>query len=173
MGSPVLTSVKTLTLGPQLRLDMAPNDKLNFALSAQLNYNNSVYSKAPVLNTDYFKQEYEADIDWQLPKNFFFSTDFTYTINDQLSNGYNINVPIWNASISKQMLKFNRGELKLRVSDLLDRNTGISRSVNQGYIEDSRVKTLRRFFMLSFTYSLSKTGLNNAGNGGMMKVITR
>ena len=172
-GSSMLTGVKTLTLGPQLRLDMSPTDKLSLAVSAQLNYNNSVYSKAPTLNTNYFKQEYEADVDWQLPKSFFFSTDFTYTINDQLSNGYNINVPIWNASISKQMLKFNRGELKLRVSDLLDRNTGISRSVNQGYIEDSRVRTLRRFFMLGFTYSLSKTGLNNAKPDGGMRVIMK
>jgi hypothetical protein len=30
---------------------------------------------------------------------------------------------------------------------------------------------LRRFFMLSFTYSLSKTGLNNAGGGGMRMIM--
>jgi hypothetical protein len=170
-ASPFLTNVKTITFGPELRLNITPTDKLSLLVSAQLNYNRSVYSKASALNTNYLKQEYEADIDWELPKNFFFSTDFTYTINNQLSNGFNANIPIWNASISKQMLKFNRGELKLRVTDILNRNTGISRSVNQGYIEDSRVKTLRRFVMLSFTYSLSKTGLNNAKGGGFMKVM--
>ena len=170
---PVLSKVKTLSLGPQLRLDMSPTDKLSIALSGQLNYNRSVYSAAASLNTKYFSQEYETDIDWQLPKNYFFSTDFTYTINNQLSSGYNINVPIWNASISKQMLKYNRGELKFRVSDLLNRNTGISRTTNMGYIEDSRTKILQRFFMLSFTYSLSKTGLNNEGGGGGMRVIMK
>ena len=173
IGNSVLTRVKTFAMGPQLRLDMSPNDKLSLALSAQLNYNRSVYSAAPTLNTKYFSQEYETDIDWQLPKNFFFSTDFTYTINNQLSSGYNINVPIWNASISKQMLKYNRGELKFRVTDLLNRNTGISRTTNMGYIEDSRTKILQRFFMLSFTYSLSKTGLNNEGGGGGMRVIVK
>jgi hypothetical protein len=35
------------------------------------------------------------------------------------------------------------------------------------------VLSLRRFFFLSFTYSLIKTGLNKAGNCGGMRVITR
>jgi hypothetical protein len=81
-------------------------------------------------------------------------------------------VPIWNASISKQFLRYNRGEIKLSATDLLNKNVGINRTTNQNYIEDSRVNSLRRFFMLSFTYSLSKTGLNNAGGGGM-RIITR
>jgi hypothetical protein len=79
---------------------------------------------------------------------------------------------LWNASISRQILRFNRGEIKLSAVDLLNQNIGISRTSNQNYIEDSRVKTLQRFFLLSFTYSLSKTGLNNNGPGGM-KIITR
>jgi hypothetical protein len=54
----------------------------------------------------------------------------------------------------------------------LNKNIGISRNNNNNYIEDSRVLTLRQFFLLSFTYSLSKTGLNNAGGGGM-RIITR
>jgi hypothetical protein len=172
-NSPGMTNVNTLTLGPDLRLDMNPNDKLSIAMSAGMNYNHSTYSFAPTLNTTYFSQEYETDLDWQMPKNFFFSTDFTYTINSQRASGFNTNVPIWNASISKQFLHYNRGELKFRVSDLLNQNIGISRTSNQSYIEDSRVKTLRRFCMLSFTYSLSKTGLNNAGKGGGVRMIMK
>ncbi len=71
------------------------------------------------------------------------------------------------------MLHFNRGELKFTANDILNRNIRIDRSTNQNYIEDTRVNGLRRFFLLSFTYSLSKTGLNGAGNGGAMKMIMR
>ncbi|MEO7265249.1 MAG: hypothetical protein ABIW38_10070 [Ferruginibacter sp.] len=46
---------------------------------------------------------------------------------------------------------------------MLDKNIAISRNSNQNYIEESRETTLRRFFMLSFTCSLSKTGLNDGG----------
>jgi len=74
---------------------------------------------------------------------------------------------LWNASISKQVMHFSRGEIKLSVNDILNRNVGISRSTNQNYIEDRRVNGLRRFFLLSFTYSLSKTGLTPDGKSGL------
>ncbi|MBI3139014.1 MAG: TonB-dependent receptor [Sphingobacteriales bacterium] len=166
-------AIKNLNLGPELRLDMNPTEKLSLAMGAGFSYNNTKYSLQPGFNTDYFSQEYSASADWQLPKGFFFSTDFTYTVNSQRAAGYNLKVPLWNAGISKQVLRFNRGELKLSARDLLNRNVGISRNTSNNYIEDSRVLTLRRFFLLSFTYSLSKTGLNNAGSGGGMRVIAR
>ena len=168
----VKNNINAWTVGPELRLDMAPTQKLNISLGAALNYNKTKYSLQDALDASYLQQEYSGSVDWELPKRFFFSTDFTYTINSQRAAGYNSKVPLWNAGISKQMLRYNRGEIKLSAVDLLNRNIGINRSSNQNYIEDSRVKTLRQFFLLSFTYSLSKTGLNNAGGGGM-RVITR
>jgi hypothetical protein len=165
--------IKTYSAGPDIRLDMNPHSKLNIGIGTGFNYNKTNYSLQPALNTTYLSQEYNASIDWEMPKRFFFSTDFNYTINSQRAAGFNLKVPLWNASISKQMLRFNRGELKLSARDLLDKNIGISRNTNNNYIEDSRVLSLRRFFLLSFTYSLSKTGLNNAGGGGEMRVITR
>ncbi|NOT50916.1 MAG: TonB-dependent receptor [Chitinophagaceae bacterium] len=166
-------TISTTTLGPDVRIDMNPAEKLSISLGAGINYNKTKYSLQSTLNTHYLSQEYNTSLDWELPKGFFFSTEFTYTINSQRAAGFNIKVPIWNASISKQMLKFNRGELKLAVRDLLNENIGISRNTNNNYVEDSRVLTLQRFFLLSFTYSLSKTGLNNAGSGGGMRMIMR
>jgi hypothetical protein len=163
--------IRTLSVGPDLRLDMSPTDKLNITIGTGFNYNKTKYSLQSALNTNYLSQEYNASIDWQMPKQFFFSTDFTYTINSQRAAGFNTKVPLWNASISKQVLKYNRGELKFAARDLLNRNIGISRNTNNNYIEDSRVKTLRQFFLLSFTYSLSKTGLNNEGGGGMRMIM--
>jgi hypothetical protein len=63
------------------------------------------------------------------------------------------------------MLHFNRGELKFSANDILNKNVRIRHDANQNYIEDSRVNSLRRFFLLSFTYSLSKTGLERTGAG--------
>jgi len=163
--------INTLTLGPELRLDMSPAEKLNLSLSAGVNYSKSKYSIQSTRNSKYFNQEYSTEIDWQLPEGFFFATDFNYTITNQYTTGFNARVPLWNASVSKQMLHFNRGELKFSVNDLLDKNVRVNRSTNQNYIEDTRVNSLRRFFLLSFTYSLSKTGLNNTGNGGGPKMI--
>ena len=163
--------INTITLGPDIRVDMNPTDKFNVALMAGVNYSKSKYSVQSTRNSRYFNQEYSAEINWQLPKGFFFATDFNYRVTNPYSTGFSARVPLWNASISKQMLHFNRGELKLSVHDLLDENIAINRSTNQNYIEDTRVNSLRRFFLLSFTYSLTKTGLTNAGSGGGPRMI--
>jgi len=171
-GDMAVNTIKTLTLGPDVRLDMNPTPKLNIVVGAGISYNNTKYSLQQGFSNNYLSQEYTTSLDWEMPKGFFFATDFNYTINSQRAAGFNVKVPLWNASISKQMLKFNRGELKFSARDLLNRNVGISRNTSNNYIEDSRVLTLRQFFLLSFTYSLSKTGLNNAGGGGM-RIIAR
>ncbi len=165
--------IDALSLGPDLRLDINPTDDLQVTFTSNLNYNNTKYSLQPSFNTKYFSYQYGADIDWRLPAKFFLSTDFSYTINSQRASGYNTRVPLWNAGISRQVLKSNRGEIKFRVNDLLNKNIAVNRSTNQNYIEDSRVLILRRFFLLSFTYSLTKTGLSKDGPGGGMKIITR
>jgi hypothetical protein len=169
----IVNNIRTASFGPSVRLDMNPKDKINIGVEYGINYNKTKYSLQSSLNTNYLSQDLGGSIDWELPKGFFFGTDFTYTINSQRAAGFNTKVPLWNASISRQMLKFNRGELKFSARDLLNRNIGISRNTNNNYIEDSRVLTLKQFFLLSFTYSLSKTGLNNTGGGGMMRVISR
>ncbi|MBI5858379.1 MAG: TonB-dependent receptor [Sphingobacteriales bacterium] len=163
--------IKIFSAGPDLRLDMNPAEKLNIAIGAGLNYNKTKYSLQSALNTNYLSQNYDASLDWEMPKGFFFSTDFNYTVNSQRFAGFNTKVPLWNVSLSKQVLKFNRGEIKFSARDLLNQNIGISRNSNNNYIEDSKVLTLRRFFMLSFTYSLSKTGLNKEGGGGMKMIM--
>jgi len=166
-----INRINTLTLGPQVRLNTSPTEKLNFTFGAGVNYSKSTYSLESTRDSKYFNQEYSAEMDWQLPKGLFFATDFNYTITNQYSAGFNDKIPLWNASISKQILNFNRGELKFSVNDLLNKNVGINRSGNQNYIEDTRIRGLQRFFLVSFTYSLAKTGLNNPGNGAGMKML--
>ena len=168
----LMNDIRTLRLAPELRFDINPIDKLNISLTTGINYTKSKYSLASDYNTEFISRNYEASADWQLPSKFFLSSDFSFVQNKQLSAGFNQEIPIWNASLSRQVLRFNRGEIKLSVNDILNRNTGIYRNSNQSYIEDVRVNTLKRFFLLSFTYSLSKTGLMNEG-GGNMRVIMR
>jgi len=165
-------TIGTLSVGPELRFDLNPSDKIDMSLSAGFNYYKTTYSLQPALNTNYFSQQYEGEFNWQLPAHFFLSTSFTYTINSRRAAGFNTNVPLWNASFSRQFLRFNRGELKLSAFDLLNENVGITRSSNQNYIEDSRVKNLQRFFLLSFTYSLSKNGLSSGKpDGGGIRIM--
>jgi hypothetical protein len=159
----IANTIKAFGAGPTLGLDMSPTDKIDVSLTAGVNYNNTKYSLEPSLNTNYLSHLYDADFNWQFARGFYFNTDFSYSINNQLSHGFNAHVPLWGASLSKLMLKYNRGQLKLRVNDILNQNIGVNRTTNQNYIEDSKVNTLRRYGILTFTYSLTKTGIRQRG----------
>lgn len=166
-------SINTLNVSPDVRVDFEVTEKLDISLSAGVNYYKTQYGLQASLNTEYLNHTYSTEINWQLPKSFYFNTEFTYTINNQLASGFNAKVPLWNAFISKQFLRYNRGEIKLSAFDMLKQNIGVSRSTSQNYIEDKRVKNLQRFFLLSFTYSLTKNGLSSPGAVGDIHVIRR
>lgn len=169
----VINTSKTFSTGPNIRLDMSLTENLTVNLNGGINYNHTVYTLSGANQANYLSQNYGSEIDWQLPSKFYFSTDFNYLINNQLASGFNAKVPLWNASISRQVLKFNRGQLKLRVYDLLNQNLGIGRNSNQNYIEDIRQVNLKRFFLLSFTYSLNKANGEGAASVSGMKIIAR
>src|SRR5690606_26703679 len=104
-------TINTWTLGPEVRLDMNPHDKINIGAGVRVDYTKTKYSLASALNTNFLAQEYSISVDWELPAKFYFSSGFTYLINSMRAEGYNADIPLWNASISKQFLKFNRGEI--------------------------------------------------------------
>lgn len=165
--------ISTLSLGPDLRLDLNLTEKLDISLNAGYSFNKTKYSLRSSMNNSYFNQEYGADINCQLPWNIYFNSAFTYTINNQLAEGYNARVPLWNASLSKQLLKGNRGELKLSAFDLLNQNVGVTRNTNQNYIEDIRNTILQQYFLLSFSYRLMKGEGPSAVPAGGMRMFRR
>jgi hypothetical protein len=164
-------NIRTHQLRPEFRFDHNGIEKLNWGINASTAFFASQYSLQPGLNVKYFTHELGTFVNWELPKGFYLATDFNYTINARRADGFNANVPLWNASFSKLFLKYNRGEVKLRVFDILNQNVGIARTSNANYIEDTRINNLKRYFMLSFTYSLSKQGLGGGGQGGMIRVV--
>ena len=168
----VRNDIRNFSIDPSIEIRRTFKDKFDLTLSSGFTYNKAKYSLQSSLNNKYFTQDYGADVGWQLPKNFYFSTDFRYTISSQRSSGYNAKVPLWNASVSKLFLKYSRGELKLSVHDLLNENQAIVRSTNSNYIEDQNNRVLRRFYLLSFTYSLNKMAANAVPGRGNV-IISR
>jgi hypothetical protein len=119
-----------------------------------------------MLNNEYWRQVYELNATVNLPAGISVNSEFSYSAFTGRSNGYNTRVALWNAAISKQVLKSKKGEIKLSAFDLLKQNIGVDRNGNTNYIEDVQYKTLQRFFTLGFTYSLQK-----AAAGGPRAVI--
>ena len=128
--------------------------QIDVGFNGSVSYNKIQYSLQSNLNNEYFTQNYSTDFSYTFLKYVIVSTEFDYTINAGLSDGFDQNVPYWNASIAYQLLKKRDGELKLAVFDILNQNKSLARTTGDNYIQDVRSNVLKRYFMLSFTYNI-------------------
>ena len=153
-------TIENSSISPAVRWNFGLDNKIDIFASARINISKAKYSLQSQLNSNYLQQVYNLEMTNYLPFGIVLNNTFNYTKNSGRADGYNIGIPLWNASIAKSFLKNKRAEIKLSVADILNQNLGVTRSANQNYIEDLQYNILRRYTMLSFTYSLNKSGLN-------------
>ncbi len=136
------------------------NFDMNF--SSTSTYNISKQSVNTRNNSNFFTQTLSAEATYYTKSGWVVSTDFDYIHNGGLSAGYNASIPLWNASLAKQIFKKKQGEIKFYVFDLLNQNVSVTRTITDNTISDTRNRVLTRYFMVSLTFNLRKFG---AGGG--------
>jgi len=159
-------NIGNISVTPRFSAEYDYKEKFSLRGEARLGFNQVRYSLQESLNDNYWRQVYEFEMNWELFKGIHLQSDLSYTKYTGRSQGYNEDPLLWNASLSAQILKSKKGEIKLSAFDLLNQNIGVSRNANLNFIEDQQYKVLQRYFLLSFTYSLQ-----NGGNGGPRAII--
>jgi hypothetical protein len=106
------------------------------------------------------------NIQLTLPKSFTIASDINYSGNRGMAAGYNKNETLWNAEISKQFLKQNRGTLRFQMTDILHQRLNIRRQVGGDYIQDSEFTALSSYFLVSFAYRFNQVGGGRRNRGG-------
>jgi hypothetical protein len=82
------------------------------------------------------------------------------TFNFQPKNGSfntNFNTIQWNAFIRKKFLKNDQAVIQLAANDILNNNTGYSRSVIGSNVSESNRFVIKRYWLLSLTWNFSKS----------------
>jgi hypothetical protein len=163
-----LTKTKETSFRTSFNYDI--ENKFSCGIGGDWSYQQSVYSLQSRLNQKYWNHEYSANLTGYLPKGFVFNSDAVYNVYTGRSNGYNANLLIWNADISKTIFKNKKGVIKLMANDLLNQNQSFRRTTQLNYVQDERINALGRYWQLQFIYRLNTAPMGDGKGGRGMRM---
>ncbi|MDA0873968.1 MAG: TonB-dependent receptor [Bacteroidetes bacterium] len=130
------------------------SERLDFTVSENVSYNTSENSAYPQLNNTYTQYRTGASVTAMPTKALVLETSVSHSLYNGLGDNVDNTSLLWNAALGYKFLKGNGGEVRLIVADILNRNTNVSRSITEFYIQDSSSNVLGRYILLNFTYTL-------------------
>lgn len=159
-----LTTTHNMILGERVRGNYR-TDNFDVSLSASVNYNLTRNNKQTNSNRETFDYYLGGETNVTLPWQLYLSTDMNYRIKSGYSGDFNQNEVIWNAQVSKNLLK-NRATIRIKIYDILQEQTNLSRTINETMMSDTEYNTLGSYFMVHFVYKLNTLGGRAPNRGG-------
>ncbi|MEM7658425.1 MAG: outer membrane beta-barrel protein, partial [Bacteroidota bacterium] len=144
----------TATLGTGVVLSSNISEKVDFTISSRGSFNDVTNSFLTAQNTQYYNQTSKVRVNWIFGPGIVLRSELNHQMYRGLSEAFNTDFWLWNASVGKKLFKNQRGEIQLSIFDMLRQNTSIQRNVTELYIEDVQTAVLQRYAMLTFTYQL-------------------
>lgn len=145
------TSTDNITASQSLNLSFSA-DKLDFNILANYSHTltkNSLEGQQDI-NSDAIALE--GSFTWSLPLNIKLNSSARYRYDSGYSGTMDPSSLVWDAKVSKQFLKKKKGMLSFVVSDILNDRTNFRRSVTERGISDYWTNSVRRYYMLTFSY---------------------
>ena len=156
---------------PSLRFNFNWHDVVEFNPSFGVNFRKNTYTSNTFSTTDYTGQNLQGEFIVRLPKKFVWETNVAYNYISNLATGLPKTNVYWNAALTLLMFKEDKGQLKLAVYDILNRNTNVFRYINGNTITDSRSNVLQRYFMLTYSYNIRTLGTQKQKVGGKQSMF--
>jgi hypothetical protein len=147
------TDVNSTELFPTVQFRITWRDIIEIMFSGNQAVRNTHYSNNffTDLKTRIFRSYNELIVRW--PKSFVFESNLTYQKNRNSGTGKS-EINIWNAAVTYLFLKDNKGQIKLSVFDILDKNASISKFISENYLVEKQVKLQSQYFMATFYYDI-------------------
>lgn len=132
-------------------------DKFNFRVEPRVNYNTSKSSLQPGVKNNYFTFGANSDLFIKLPWNFELNMELNSELRQKIAAfDRNINVTVWNASLSRKVFKDKSGKVIFQAFDILNQNRGYDRIINSNFVTDQYYSRISQYFLLKFEWSFSK-----------------
>jgi hypothetical protein len=125
-------------------------------LQLQGGYTINKSSLQPESRNNYFFAEIKPSADIYFLKKFQLHTDAAY-LWQQKSRAFSddFSRTIWNAWVGRSLFKDDQLIIKLSCNDMLNQNTGYSRTADNSFFSENRYTTIRRFFMIGAAWNFT------------------
>ncbi len=152
----ITSAINQRAVGGVLSYAFAYEEYIDLSLRANITAASSTYELNNAQNQLFVNSTYTAEATTHFLNTVDFITEFSYRRFKNAKTNLDRAIPILNFSLSKSMLKNDRGVVTLSALNVLNRNVGISQLATLNYVDQVNRNTLGNFYMLSFSYKISK-----------------
>ena len=153
----VLFESKGLNINPRFNLTWSIDEMITVSPSYRYTFSKTDFKNYVIDKADNFIHNAKLEITSYMPKKFVLGSDFGYTYNSNIADGYKKDFYLWNVSLGYNFFK-DQLLAKVKVYDLLNQNLNSTRTITPTSIVDAENTVLRRYVMFSLTYKLEKFG---------------
>jgi hypothetical protein len=162
----VLYESRNFEVNPKVNFTWSIDELITIAPSYRYTYSTIDYKNYIIDNANTFKHNGKIEITSYYPKHFVIGSDFSYTYNSGIAEGFKKDFYLWNVSLGYNFLK-DQWLAKVKVYDLLDQNLNSTRTITSTAIIDAQNTVLKRYVMFSLTYKLEKFAGKKKEEGGI------
>lgn len=131
------------------------NNILDIGMTASVRYGRSHNNTVRESNQETMDYETSAYTNMNLPWGIDLSTDINYNIKQGYGKGFNRNIVLWNAQLSKNFLKNKQATLRIKIYDILHQQSNLTHTITANHIQDTEYNTLNSYLMVHFVYRLN------------------
>lgn len=150
----VLNETKTNSLRPRINLDFTPSENFAIYLYTSMGKTTTEYNINTSQNQVINRKDMNLQCNIGFGKGFYLASSYNHSFFKNETTNISEDIPIINASVYKQFLKGNKGEIRLSLYDALNENRQFNQSTSAISVSQVSTPSLARYFMLSFTYNI-------------------
>lgn len=154
-GATVANRTSAFSVG--LNLGSSFSENIDFNIGYDASYNVVKSTMAAETDYNYYRHAARANVNCNFfSQHFFVGSDIRHNFTSGMEN-FDSNYLTWNAEAGGRFFRGNRGELRLRINDILNNSESRSRSVQDASVVTSSSNVIRRYAMLTFVYRIRST----------------
>jgi hypothetical protein len=158
-GANLLNKTQSYTYSAEFRLSKYKQKKYDINASFGPTYTVNSSSLQPNINNNGRGFQASGGFNIYLPLHFTIGSDCNYQFNAKTQSfPEDLRKKILNATIGKSFMKDESIKIYLAGNDLLNQNTGYSRTGSANQLSQERYTAIRRFFMLSLVWDFNHVG---------------